>query len=63
LIKLLAIAMIVASSIYYSLRDALLVLPWSWRLIEVDRKGKLKILNQSVETFTPALHASFFVHA
>ncbi len=55
--------MIVASSIYYSLRDALLVLPWSWRLIEVDRKGKLKILNQSVETFTPALHASFFVHA
>lgn len=63
LIKLLAITIIVTTSIYYSLRDALLVLPWSWRLIEVDSKGQLKLLNQRGETFTLALNASSFVHS
>jgi hypothetical protein len=63
LIKLIAIVIVVASSIYYSLRDALLVLPWSWQIVEVDSKGQLKVLNQRGETFTPVLHASSFVHA
>jgi hypothetical protein len=39
LIKLLAIAIIITTSFYFSLRDALLVLPWSWQFIEVDSKG------------------------
>jgi len=63
LIKLLAITIIVTTSIYYSLRDALLVLPWSWRHIQVDSKGQLKHLNQRGETFTPALNAFSIVHA
>jgi hypothetical protein len=63
LIKLVAITVIVASSVYYSLRDALLVLHWSWQLVEVDSKGQLTLLNQRGETFMPDLYASSYVHA
>jgi hypothetical protein len=63
LIKLIAITMILASGVYYSLRDALLLFPWSWQLVEVDSKGQLTLLNQRGETFMPNLHASSYVHA
>jgi hypothetical protein len=63
LIKLFAIVIVLASSLYFILRDALLLLPWSWRMIEVDNKGQLKLLNQRGETFLPQLHASSFVHS
>jgi hypothetical protein len=56
-IKLLAIVIIITTSFYCSLRDALLVLPWSWHLSEDDSKGQLMLLNHRGETFTPALHA------
>ncbi len=62
-IKLAIIALILASSTYYILHDALLRLPWSWQVIEVDSKGKLKIVNQRGTQFQPALAASSFVHA
>jgi hypothetical protein len=62
-VKLLAITIIVTTSIYYSVRYALLVLHWSWQHLEVDSKGQLKFLNQRGETFMPALNASSCVHA
>ena len=62
-IKLAVIALILASSTYFILRDSLLWLPWSWNAVEVDNKGQLKISNQRGEEFQPALAASSFVHA
>lgn len=63
LIKLIVIVIVLASSLYFILRDALLLLPWSWKVVEIDSKGQLKVLNQRGETFMPVLHASSFVHA
>jgi hypothetical protein len=48
-IKIIAITFVEASSIYFSLRDALLALPWSWQVFEVDSKRQLKVLNQRGE--------------
>ena len=48
-IKLAVIALILASSTYFILRDSLLWLPWSWNAVEVDNKGQLKISNQRGE--------------
>jgi hypothetical protein len=62
-IKLSIILIVLASSTYCILRDAMLFLPWSWQALEVDSKGQLKILNQRGEEFQPALAASSFVHA
>jgi hypothetical protein len=62
-IKLAIIALILASSTYYILRDALLRLPWSWQALEVDNKGQLKIVNQGGTQFQPVLAASSFVHS
>ena len=61
-IKLVIIALIVVSSAYYIVRDALLLLPWSWKMVEVDHKGELTIINQRGQQFQPALAASCFIH-
>jgi hypothetical protein len=61
-IKLAIIALILASSTYYILRDALLHLPWSWQALEVNSKGQLKIVNLGGTEFQPVLGASSFVH-
>ena len=61
-IKLAIIALIVMSSAYYIVRDALLLLPWSWKMIEVDNKGELNIMNKCGQQFYPALEASCFIH-
>ena len=61
-VKLLIIALIVVSSIYFIVRDALLMLPWSWKVLEVDHKGELTLVNQRGQQFQPALAASCFIH-
>jgi hypothetical protein len=62
IIKLIMIALILASSTYFILRDALLRLPWSWQMLELDTKGQLKIVNQRGEIFRPTLASATFVH-
>ena len=61
-IKLVIIALIVVSSIYFIVRDALLLLPWSWKVLEVDHKGELTLVNQHGQQFQPALAASCLIH-
>ena len=61
--KLLIIALILVSSAYFIMRDALLMLPWSWKTIDVDNKGGMKITNKRGQVFQPALAPSSFIHA
>lgn len=61
--KMLIIALILLSSVYFILRDALLLLPWSWQSVAVNSKGELTITNKRGEQFQPALAASSFIHA
>lgn len=63
MLKLLAITLILVSSIYFILRDILLLLPWSWRMLEVDSKGELTLINQRGQQFQPTLADSTFIHA
>ena len=62
-LKLVIIALILASSAYFILRDALLLLPNSWQIVEVDSKGELTISNKNGLKFQPKLAASSFIHA
>ncbi len=62
-IKLVIITLILASSFYFILRDALLLLPWSWQMVDVDNKGKLTIFNKRGERFQPTLAPGSFIHA
>lgn len=57
-IKLAAISVVLLSSVYYSLRDALLLLPWSWQCLEVNNKVQLTVINKRGEDFLPELHES-----
>jgi hypothetical protein len=61
-IKLVIIALILVSSAYFILRDALLYLPWSWQTLEVDSKGVLIMTNKKGQQFQPTLASSSFVH-
>jgi hypothetical protein len=61
-LKLIIIALILASSAYFILRDALLLLPNSWQIVEVDSKGELTISNKNGLKFQPTLSASSFIH-
>ena len=62
-IKLVIIALILASSTYFILRDALLLLPWSWQSVDVNSKGELTITNMHGQQFQPTLAPSTFIHA
>ena len=62
-IKLDIIALILASSAYFILRDALLLLPWSWQSVDVNSKGELTITNKHGQQFQPTLAQSSFIHA
>ena len=44
-VTLATIALTIISTYYLILRDALLMLPWSWQMLDVDTKGKLTITN------------------
>jgi tellurite resistance protein TehA-like permease len=61
--KLVIIALILLSSAYFVLRDALLLLPRSWKIVDVDSKGELTISNKRGQQFQPALASSSFIHA
>ena len=61
-IKLVIIALILASSAYFILRDALLLLPWSWQSVDVNNKGELTITNKRGQQFQPTLAPSTFIH-
>jgi tellurite resistance protein TehA-like permease len=62
-LKPLIIALILLTSAYFILRDALLMLPWSWQSVAVDSKGELTITNKRGDQFQPALAANSFIHA
>ena len=61
-IKLVLIVFVLASSIYFALRDALLRLPQSWQSAEVSSQGKLKLTNKRGDVFEPKLSASSLIH-
>ena len=61
--KWIAMMVVLVSSIYFILRDILLLLPWSWQLLEVDNKGELTLINQRGQQFQPLLADSTFIHA
>lgn len=61
--KLVIIALILVSSAYFIMRDALLMLPWSWQSVAVDSKGELTITNKRSQQFQPTLGSSTFIHA
>jgi hypothetical protein len=63
MIKFAAILLVSISSVYFILRDILLVLPWSWQALEVDAKGGLTLSNRCQQQFQPILADSSFVHA
>ena len=63
IIRLVIIALIFASSGYFIARDAMLLLPSSWQMLEVDIKGELTLTNKRGQTFQPRLAASSFIHA
>jgi len=62
MVKWLMITIVICSSFYYTLRDALHLLPWSWQTITVSSRGQLRLSNQRGEQFTPVLQASCFIH-
>lgn len=62
-IKLVMISLVIASSLYFILRDTLQVLPWSWQVLEVNNKGQLSLINRRGQQFQPALAESTFIHA
>lgn len=63
ILKFVIIALILLSSAYFIARDALLLLPWSWQMLQVDTKGELTIINKHGLQFQPALAPSTFIHA
>lgn len=63
MIKLMTILCVVASSLYFILRDALLMLPWSWQMLELDTKGRLMMTNQRGQQLQPVLADHTFIHA
>lgn len=62
LFKLLLLSVIVISTGYYILRDALRLLPWSWQRVEVSATGQLKLISKHGKQFTPVLAATSFNH-
>ncbi len=61
-IKLILFGFILLSSAYFIARDALLALPWSWRIVEVDTKGVLTLVNKRQQRIQAQLAPTTFVH-
>lgn len=61
-IKVTVILCVILSSIYFCLRDALLMLPNSWQFLDIDTKGNLKIVSRRGQLFEPILADSSFIH-
>jgi len=62
LIKALSLVMITLSFLYIVLRDALLLLPWSWQSATVSSLGELRLVNQRNQVFDVDLLPSTFNH-
>lgn len=61
--KLFIIALILLTSAYFILRDALLMLPWSWQIVDVNNKGELTMTNKRGQQFHPTPASNSFIHA
>lgn len=61
-IKWAAVLLVIASSVYFTLRDILHILPWSWQVAELDSKGQLSLTNRRGQQFQPALANSTLMH-
>jgi toxin CptA len=61
-IKWGCVVLVVCSTAYIMLRDVLLQLPWSWKLLEMNSKGQLKLTNKRGQQFTPKLSSTSFIH-
>lgn len=62
-IKCVIIALIIASSVFFILRDVLFRLPNSWQIIDVSNKGELILTNKKSQQFTLTPAPSSFIHA
>lgn len=60
--KCTLVATMICSTFYYTLRDALLLLPWSWQQLEVTTGGELRLTNQRGQQLKPTLAATTFIH-
>ena len=63
MLKLAMILCVIFSSIYFSLRDALLMLPNSWQFLDIDTKGQMIISNRCKQLFKPVLADSTFINS
>lgn len=61
-VQVLLLILIVVTSTYFVLRDALRLLPWSWQTMQVNSGGELMLTNKRGLQFKPALAASCFIH-
>jgi hypothetical protein len=61
-VKFIIIALIVISSAYFIARDALLLLPNSWKILEVNNKGELTMTNKSGQKFELTPASNSFIH-
>lgn len=62
-LKFVIIALIIASSAFFILRDALLILPNSWKTIDVDSKGELALTNKNGQKFQLKPASNSFIYA
>ncbi|HEY0562605.1 MAG TPA: hypothetical protein VGD04_04705 [Methylophilus sp.] len=62
LLKAMLLTLIIIATIYIVMRDVLLCLPWSWRQVVLSSQGKLTLLNQRQEEFSPRLKANSIHH-
>lgn len=62
MLKFVGIMLVLTSSIYFILRDALLMLPWSWQVLELDTQGHLTLVDRRDQKFQPTLAENSFIH-
>ncbi|HAF00489.1 MAG TPA: hypothetical protein DCO68_02375 [Methylophilaceae bacterium] len=60
--KMLLVSICILLLIYIVMRDALLLLPWSWHKLEVNSQGELRLVNRRMQVFTLSLAESTFIH-
>jgi hypothetical protein len=61
-IKIVTILLVLVSTAYFILRDALLLLPWSWKSLEINNKGELSMISKRGQQLKPMLADSTFIH-
>lgn len=62
-IKLALMACVIISGLYVIIRDALLMLPWSWQHVAVDGKGNVSLTTRRRQTLAINLAPSTLNHA